>query len=308
MKTFFYLVSMLCVTLLSGKGMAQNEVIPLWPEGKVPNWRENAVEEKSTESQDGILRISGVTVPTLSVYLPQQKDATGAAVMICPGGGYAILAASHEGSDLAKWFNARGIAAFVLKYRLPNEKAMVHQHEVPLMDAMQGIRIIRENAGKWNIIQNRIGVMGFSAGGHLAATLSTHFNKGKGANELSKPNFSILMYPVISFANGMVHGGSRDNLLGTEKSEELIQYYSNELQVDAQTPPAFLVHSMDDKSVPVQNSISYALALKEKGIPAEMHVYPRGGHGYGLRTTGKGSLAGWPQALEEWLRAMNFMK
>jgi acetyl esterase/lipase len=298
----------LSLSALSFQSMAQTEVINLWPDGKIPNFKTSSVEEKSVTDASGILRISGVTVPTIAAYIAPKETATGAAVMICPGGGYGILAASHEGSDFAKWFNDRGISAFVLKYRLPNEKAMTHQHEVPLMDAMQGMKLIRQNAAKWNIDLNKIGVMGFSAGGHLAATLSTHYNMGEKASNEAKPDFSILLYPVISLQPSIAHGGSRDNLLGPEKSEELIKYYSNELQVSDQTPPAFLVHAMDDTGVPVENSIQYYLALKNKKIPAEMHLYPKGGHGYGMRTEGKGSLANWPAAMEGWLKSLGYMK
>ncbi|WAC10198.1 alpha/beta hydrolase [Dyadobacter pollutisoli] len=298
----------LSLSALSYQSMAQTEVINLWPDGKIPNFKSSSVEEKSVTDASGILRISGVTVPTIAAYIAPKETATGAAVMICPGGGYGILAASHEGSDFAKWFNDRGISAFVLKYRLPNEKAMTHQHEVPLMDAMQGMKLIRQNAAKWNIDLNKIGVMGFSAGGHLAATLSTHYNMGEKASKDAKPDFSILLYPVISLQPSIAHGGSRDNLLGPDKSEELIKYYSNELQVSDQTPPAFLVHAMDDTGVPVENSIQYYLALKNKKIPAEMHLYPKGGHGYGMRTEGKGSLANWPAAMEGWLKSLGYMK
>ncbi|MCE6992974.1 alpha/beta hydrolase [Dyadobacter sp. CY323] len=304
-STAFAVLSLCAVSLQS---MAQTETLNLWPEGKVPNSKSNSIQEKSETDASGILRISGVTVPTLAVYPAPKEKATGAAVMICPGGGYGILAASHEGSDFAKWFNDRGISAFVLKYRLPKETAMEHQHEVPLMDAMQGMKMIRQGAAKWNIDVNKIGIMGFSAGGHLAATLSTHYNMGPKASQDAKANFSILLYPVISFTPALAHGGSRDNLLGPEKSEELIKYYSNELQVSDQTPPAFLVHAMDDTGVPVENSIEYYLALKKKKIPAEMHLYPKGGHGYGMRTEGKGSLAGWPAAMEGWLKGMGYMK
>ncbi|MEO6283100.1 MAG: alpha/beta hydrolase [Dyadobacter sp.] len=298
----------LSLSALSYQSMAQTEVINLWPDGKIPNFKTSSVEEKSVTDASGILRISGVTVPTIAAYIAPKETATGAAVMICPGGGYGILAASHEGSDFAKWFNDRGISAFVLKYRLPNEKAMTHQHEVPLLDAMQGMKLIRQNATKWNIDLNKIGVMGFSAGGHLAATLSTHYNMGEKASKDAKPDFSILLYPVISLQPSIAHGGSRDNLLGPEKSDELIKYYSNELQVSEQTPPAFLVHAMDDTGVPVENSIQYYLALKNKKIPAEMHLYPKGGHGYGMRTEGKGSLANWPAAMEGWLKSLGYMK
>jgi acetyl esterase/lipase len=296
------------LSALSLQSMAQNEVLPLWPEGKVPNAKTNTVEEKSVTAADGILRISGVTVPTITAFIVPKEKATGAAVMICPGGGYGILAASHEGSDLAKWFNERGISAFVLKYRLPDAKAMTHQHEVPLMDAMQGMKLIRQSSRKWNIDTDKIGVMGFSAGGHLAATLSTHYNLGTQASDDAKPNFSILLYPVISLSPELAHGGSRDNLLGPDKSEELIKYYSNELQVSAKTPIAFLVHAMDDGAVPVENSIAYYLALKKFKTPAEMHLYPNGGHGFGLRTEGKGSLVNWPAAMEGWLKANGWTK
>jgi acetyl esterase/lipase len=298
----------LSLSALSLQSMAQTETINLWPDGKVPSSKSNTIEEKSVTDASGILRISGVTVPSFTAYIAPKEKATGAAVMICPGGGYGILAASHEGSDFAKWFNERGISAFVLKYRLPNEKAMTHQHEVPLMDAMQAMKLVRQNAGKWNIDVNKIGIMGFSAGGHLAATLSTHYNLGKEASEEAKPNFSILVYPVISFQPGISHGGSRDALLGPDKSEELIKYYSNELQVSDKTPPALLIHAMDDPAVPVENSIEYYLALKKHKISGEMHLYPIGGHGYGFRTEGKGSLANWPVAMEGWLKAMGYMK
>jgi len=308
MKKISAILISLGLSAISLQSMAQTETINLWPEGKVPNFKTSTIEEKSVTDEKGILRISGVTVPTITAYIVPKEKATGAAVMICPGGGYGILAASHEGSDFAKWFNERGISAFVLKYRLPNEKAMTHQHEVPLMDAMQAMKLIRQSAEKWNIDKNKIGVMGFSAGGHLAATISTHYNLGEKASEDSKPNFSILLYPVISFMPNISHGGSRDNLLGAEKSDELIKYYSNELQVSAKTPPAFLVHAEDDGSVPVENSIEYYLALKRLKISAEMHLYPMGGHGYGFRTEGKGSLVNWPAAMEGWLKAMGYTK
>ncbi|GAA4434818.1 alpha/beta hydrolase [Ravibacter arvi] len=297
------------ITLFMMTGaMAQSQVIPLWPEGQIPNAIRNDIVEKSETDDKGILRISGVTVPTMTVFLPEKSKATGAAVLICPGGGYGILAASHEGSDLARWFNERGIAGVVLKYRLPNAKAMVRQHEVPLTDAMQAMKLIRKNAGEWRIDPDKIGVMGFSAGGHLAATLSTHYHRGEKASEGAKPNFSILMYPVITFSQLNTHIGSRKNLLGPDSSAALVTYYSNELQVDEKTPPAFLVHSEDDKAVPIENSIGYYLALKKYKIPAEAHFYPEGGHGYGLRTDGKGSLAGWPQALENWLKSRGYQK
>lgn len=287
--------------------MAQNHVLPLWPEGQVPGFIASDVEEKSNTDASGILRISGVTVPKMEVYLPEKSKATGAAVLICPGGGYAILAASHEGKDLAQWFNERGIAGVVLKYRLPNAKAMQPAHEMPLRDAMQAMQLIRKNAAQWSIDPDKIGVMGFSAGGHLASTLSTHYHRGEHGSEQAKPNFSILIYPVITFSDINTHIGSRKNLLGQDSSAHWVNYYSNELWVDEKTPPAFLVHSMNDKGVPIENSIQYYLALKKYNIPAEAHFYPDGGHGYGLRTAGKGSLVGWPAAMENWLKSMGYI-
>ncbi len=293
---FFYLMSLTLSTV------AAQEVLPLWPADAIPNAiASTTLTEQSTTSADGILRISNVSVPTLAVYLPPATKATGAAVMICPGGGYSILAASHEGSDVAHWLNEMGIAAFVLKYRLPNEQIMVRPYEVPLLDARQGMTLIRQNASRYGVDPNRIGVMGFSAGGHLASTLSTHPESDMAKSALSKPNFAILMYPVISFTGDKIHAGSRDKLLGTAKSPELIRQYSNELQVTAQTPPTLLVHAADDNAVPVENSLNYFLALKQAKVPAEMHVYPNGGHGFGLRVANKGSLAAWPEAAQQWL-------
>ncbi|WP_461042153.1 alpha/beta hydrolase [Spirosoma harenae] len=302
------LFSMLFVASLPQIALSQ-EVIKLWPDDAIPNAIAGAkITEKSETDANGILRISNVSVPTLTAYLPDKAKMTGAAVMICPGGGYGILAASHEGSDIAKWFNELGVAAFVLKYRLPNPDIMTNQQEVPLMDAMQGMTLIRQNASRYGIDPAKIGVMGFSAGGHLAATLSTHYHQGPKASEIAKPNFSILMYPVITFGE-KAHAGSRDKLLGKlNTSPEMVAYYSNELQVTNQTPPAFLVHSEDDKAVPVENSINYYLACLKNSVPAEMHLYPAGGHGYGMRTAKFGSLNTWPDACKAWLIGLGLTK
>ncbi|WP_420147177.1 alpha/beta hydrolase [Spirosoma sp.] len=299
MRPFF--AAILLVTMLPQISLSQ-EIVKLWPDNAIPNSLSGTqITEKSETDANGILRISNVTVPTITVYLPAKEKANGAAVMICPGGGYGILAASHEGSDVAKWFNEMGVAAFVLKYRLPNPDIMSNQHEVPLIDAMQAMKLVRQNAAKYNISPDKIGVMGFSAGGHLASTLATHYNRGPQANEMAKPNFAILLYPVVTFGD-KAHAGSRDKLLGKlNTSSEMISYYSNELQVTNQTPPTFLVHSEDDKAVPVENSINYYLACLKNGVPAEMHLYPTGGHGYGMRTAKFGSLNTWPEACKAWL-------
>lgn len=308
MRSLVVNIGMLFATVLPQIALSQ-EVIPLWPDGAIPNTISGVqLAEKSETDANGILRISNVSVPIITAYLPPNDKATGTAVMICPGGGYSILAASHEGSDVARWFNSIGVAAFVLKYRLPNPEIMTNQQEVPLMDAMQGMTLIRQNANRYGINPDKIGVMGFSAGGHLAATLATHYHRGAQANQMAKPNFAILLYPVITFGE-KAHAGSRDKLLGKlNTSAEMVAYYSNELQVTNQTPPTFLVHSEDDKGVPVENSINYYLACLKNGVPAEMHLYPTGGHGYGLRTTKFGSLNTWPDACKAWLMALTTTK
>jgi len=294
------------MTTVLGSVAHSQEVLKLWPDGAIPNALPNVSITEKAETTDGILRISNVSVPTLTAYLPPKGKATGAAVMVCPGGGYSILAAGHEGEDIARWFNQMGITAFVLKYRLPDPKIMTNQHEVPLMDALQGLTLIRQQASRYGIDPAKIGIMGFSAGGHLASTVSTHYHRppASARPDAARPNFAILLYPVITFGE-KAHTGSRDKLLGTlNKSPELIADFSNELQVSAQTPPTFLVHSEDDKGVPVENSILYYLACLKHNVPAEMHLYPKGGHGYGLRTQKFGSLNSWPSACQAWLTAM----
>ena len=309
--TLFSLLRPFLPALLPIALMAQTsstpEVLPLWPAGQVPNALASVQSTTITEqskTEGGILRISDVLTPTLTVY-PAKKPASGnvpgAAVMICPGGGYSILAAEHEGSDIARWFADRGITAFMLKYRLPDNRLQSNPHEVPLLDAMQGMRLVRQQATRFGVDPNRVGIMGFSAGGHLAATLATHYDKGPAADPQAKPNFAVLMYPVITFGE-KAHGGSRDKLLGTlAKDPTWLDYYSNEKQVSTTTPPTFLVHSMDDKAVPVENSIAYYQACLRQNVPAEMHLYPTGGHGFALRTKPGESVGQWPAALDAWL-------
>ena len=283
--------------------VAQNQILPLW-QGDPPNYRETG--EVTIWDTADIVRVRNVQKPDIAVFLPSKKNATGEAVVICPGGGYGILAYDWEGSDIARWLNSRGIAAFVLKYRLPGSKSNVVPHKSPLMDAQRAMRIVRSNAAVWNIDPGKIGIMGFSAGGHLASTLSTHYDAGDSFNpdpveQVScKPDFSVLVYPVISFTEDFQHSGSRINLLGEDADEELVKYYSNELQVTADTPPAILIHSDDDKGVPVENSIAYYKALRANKVSSELHIYPYGGHGYSL-AIGKGHLATWPDRVIEWI-------
>jgi len=291
MKSIFALLFLLSTTHTFSQSMKIN----LWPEGNIPLSIKNNLQEQAISTD--IVRIGKVQVPQIEVYLPNKRSVTGQAVIICPGGGYSILAYDWEGTDVAKLLNAHGIAAIVLKYRLPDSLSSTAPDQVPLMDAKQAMRIVREKAASWNINPNKIGVMGFSAGGHLASTLSTHFE------EETKPNFSILIYPVISMDKSIAHMGSRNNLIGKQPSEEMAKLYSNELQVTANTPPTFLIHATDDQSVPVENSLLYYQALKKNKVPTEMHIYPAGGHGFGL-ANGNRSLESWPVLLIEWMKGL----
>ena len=234
--------------------------------------------------------IPGEEIPeaTLTIY-PASKP-NGQAIIACPGGGYAGVAATHEGHDMAAWFNAQGITYAVLYYRMPYGK-----HEIPLSDAQRAIRFMRKHADRWSIRQ--LGIMGSSAGGHLASTAATHFTAE------TRPDFQILFYPVVTM-NENTHQGSKDNLLGKNPSSDLIKLYSNEAQVTEQTPPAFIMHSSDDTVVPVDNSINYYMAMVKKGVSASMHLYPIGGHGwgYGDNFTYKRQ---WQEELEKWLREIN---
>ena len=263
---------------------AQQKIeLSVWPEG-APNT--NGITEDETEKRTN--RPTNVTTPTLTVYVAKQPN--GKAIVACPGGGYVHLAMDHEGHDMAAWFNAQGITYAVLKYRMPNE-----HHEVPLSDALQAIRILREHSDEWHI--KNIGIMGSSAGGHLASTAATHYT------EDSRPDFQILFYPVISMDLSICHKGSRERLIGKNPTEELITLYSNELQVNQQTPPAFIMHSSDDRTVPVENSIRYYQALVKNKVHASLHCYPVGGHGWGYNDSFKYKRQ-WTDELEKWLREL----
>jgi acetyl esterase/lipase len=241
--------------------------------------------------------------------MPARDKANGTAVIICPGGGYVHLAIDHEGYEVARKLNEMGIVAIVLKYRLPSDSTMIDKTIGPLQDAQEAIKLVRENAAAWGVNPNRIGIMGFSAGGHLASTAGTHFTKAVIENKAGtslRPDFMILGYPVISFSDSIGHRGSRDNLIGHHPSEELIKEYSNELQVTPQTPPTFLVQAGDDKTVNVENSIHFYEALLRNGVPAEMHLYPHGGHGFGLHNPTTNDQ--WIERLQNWLDANGWLK
>jgi acetyl esterase/lipase len=290
---------------LAGPVAAQQDSLYLWP-GAVPYDLPGEQPETVTHSKNpDTYLVRNVQKPLLKVFLPPPGKANGASIIICPGGGYWLLAVGHEGDDFARWFAQQGVTAFVLKYRLPNERLVdpAHMEIVPLLDAQQAVRLVRRQAARWQLRPDRIGIMGFSAGGHLAATVGTQFRRVVGgvADTTSvRPDLMVLVYPVISFRDNYGHLGSRDNLLGKDPSTELIDLYSNELQVTPQVPPTFLLHTADDP-VKVQNSVNFFLALQKHKVPAELHVYEKGGHGYGL-AAGKPGLDSWPDRLRAWLR------
>lgn len=260
------------------------ETILLYP-NKIPNSKPTTNKEKLEVRDNGMEIISEISIPSLAVYIPAKPSSMRTAVIICPGGGYQINAMKHEGTDVAKKFNEWGITAFVLKYRIPNEETMVDKSIGPLQDAQQSILFVRENASKWNIDPNKIGLMGFSAGGHLAATAATHFKRPVIANTKNtslRPDFLVLGYPVISFTDTIGHVGSRNNLLGKNPSSEKILDYSNEYQVTSETPMTFIVHAGDDKAVLPANSLAFYESLLKNNVPAELHLYEKGGHGFGL--------------------------
>lgn len=266
--------------------------------GKIPNFKKCEIKETFTS---GMFR--NVTTPTLEIYLPDKDKATGTAVIICPGGGYSVVVYQGEGISTAKEFAKNGIAAFVLKYRLPDDSIMEDKKNGPLQDAQQAIKVVRENAAKWSVDPNKIGIMGFSAGGHLASTEATHFKSAlieNGNSTSLRPDFQILVYPVISMQDKLTHTGSRSQLLGNNPSKETVDLFSNELQVDETTPPAYITHAADDKTVDVDNSINYFESLRRHNISVEMHIYPKGGHGFVF------GHQGWMDPLFKWLADSKF--
>jgi acetyl esterase/lipase len=251
--------------------------------GKIPNSIQSQEKEEIVYNPEVDTLIYKVSNPTLTVYLPSKEKASGAAVIICPGGGYHVLLINREGRNIAREFNKRGVAAFVLKYRLPENKIMPDKSIGPLQDAQRAIQIIRQRAGEWYVDPNMIGIMGFSAGGHLAATAGTHFDKAVIDNPKGtslRPDFMILIYPVISFMDSVGHIGSREFLLGKSPTEREIRFFSNEYQVTKSTPPAFLTLAGDDTVVPIANSLLFYNALKKNSVPAELHLYSAGEHGF----------------------------
>jgi acetyl esterase/lipase len=280
---------------------AEAQDMPLY-EGDVPNNKAGIENAEKITFGGGIFRISDVSKPALTRFNPLKPN--GQSVIICPGGGYGILAASHEGTEVAKALNELGVTAFVLKYRIPSDKSNVDRSLAPLQDAQQAIRMVRKNAAKWGLKTDKIGIMGFSAGGHLAATATTLFalkaDPSVSDTTSVRPDFSILVYPVVSFVEEITHKGSRNNLIGEKPTAEKTQQFSNEMQVTAQTPPTFLVHAADDGAVPVENSIRFYQACIKNKVPVEMHLYPKGGHGFGMNN--KTTEDKWMDRLANWLK------
>jgi acetyl esterase/lipase len=299
-------LSLTLALLFSITTLMAQDTFPLYAD-KIPNSKPTANEEFS-EQRDGPTFLRKISIPTIQYFPAPEKIATGAAVIIFPGGGYRGNAIRHEGIDVAKRFNEMGVTAFVVKYRLPDDATMVNKEIGPLQDAQQAIKIVREKAAQYKIDVNRIGIMGFSAGGHLASTLGTHFKDAKISNEKNtslRPDFMILVYPVISFQDDICHKGSRENLIGKQPSKENIALYSNELQVTAETPPTFLIHASDDDVVAPANSIKFYENLIQHNVKAELHVYQAGGHGFGLHN--KTTPDDWFGRCKSWLESNRWL-
>jgi acetyl esterase/lipase len=283
------------------------EIVPLYS-GEIPGAKTTPADyvENTDVRANGSLSVTKVSVPTFTVFEAPKNIATGTAVIICPGGGYSGLAFSHEGTDVAKRFNAIGVTAFVLKYRLPSDQIMVDKTYGPLQDAQQAIYLIRKDAKKYGIKANKIGIMGFSAGGHFASTLVTHYNDLKIADPEKidlRPNFAALIYPVISFEES-VHTGTMKNLLGPNPPDNLKHYFSANKNVTKKTPPTFFVHAKDDKTVPFENSVLMNEALKQNKVDTDIYLYEKGGHGFGL--INKTSDVDWFNLLADWMKKEKF--
>ena len=277
-------------------------------EGPVPNALPCNKEEVVSKNATGKIVIANVTSPTVMVFNPVKQDANKTAIIVCPGGGYARLASGHEGSEVAEAFNKIGVTVFVLKYRLPFDSCMTNKEIVPLQDLQQTIKLVRDRAAGFDINPAMLGVIGFSAGGHLVSTGITKFSESyieNTSNTSLRPDFAILGYPVISMDSAICHKGSRDNLLGKKAAAAKLNLFSSDRQVTAQTPPTFLVHASDDKSVPVENSIRFYQALIKNKVNAEIHIYQNGGHGFGLHNAT--TTDAWFERATTWMRVNKFI-
>ncbi len=283
------------------KSMAQLS-IPLYE--NIPNNLPDVANKESNATSGGVTRYSKISVPTITPYLSSKPN--GKAVIICPGGGYSILAMNIEGNAVAKELNEMGVNAFVLKYRLPDDEINIDKSLAPLQDVQEAIRFVRKNAKKYKIDEQKIGIFGSSAGGHLAASASVHYEFKADINNKDntscKPNFTILLYPVISGDSSIAHMGSRNNLIGKTPTIDKINFFSNELHVNENTPPSFLIHASDDAAVSAENSLRYYQACLKNKVLAEMHIYPKGGHGFGLNN--KTTKDKWIDRLRNWLNTL----
>ncbi len=289
MKKGFF--TALCITLFSGFVFSQEKIM-LYPNGSSESNELKA--DESWRDKDFLMDISE---PRMYAYPASKENNCGTAVLICPGGGYGGVSVIKEGEEIARWFNELGVSAFVLYYRMPNGHP-----EIPLKDAQKALSIIRIRAGEWKINKKKIGIMGFSAGGHLASTVGTHFK-----TKAERPAFMILGYPVVTMEKSLTHGGSRTNLLGKNPSEELVKLYSNELQVTKKTPPTFMFHAKNDGTVPIANSENLMKSFQANKVPAKLVIYNKGGHGFGMSKKGIDS-DNWPKELEKWLKVRRLIK
>ena len=277
-------------------------------EGPVPNALPCNKEEVVSKNATGKIVIANVTSPTITVFNPVKQDVNKTAIIVCPGGGYARLASGHEGNEVAEAFNKIGVTVFVLKYRLPFDSCMTNKEIVPLQDLQQTIKLVRDRAAGFDINPSMLGVIGFSAGGHLVSTGITKFAESyieNTSNTSLRPDFAILGYPVISMDSAICHKGSRDNLLGKKATAAKLNLFSSEMQVTAETPPTFIVHASDDKSVPVENSIRFYRALLKNNVKTEMHIYQNGGHGFGLNNATTSDA--WFERAAAWMRVNKFI-
>jgi acetyl esterase/lipase len=287
MRTMIFTLTLMSVAAIT---FAQEKPIPLYASG-VPNAKLTPVTYIEKNDKEWV---TSVSLPTFTPYLPEKGTANGTAIVIFPGGGYGGLSMENEGSRVAKAFNQFGVTAFVVKYRLPSDDIMVDKTIGPLQDAQQAVLMVRKHAAEWGINPNKIGIIGFSAGGHLASTEGTHFNKLVIENKDNisvRPDFMVLLYPVITFGQ-WAHVGSRENLIGKTPSSDLLALYSNEKQITPNTPPTLLIHAGDDRSVPVQNSLMFYDELLKNKVKAELHVFQEGGHGFGLNN---------PKSKDKWI-------
>ncbi|MFO0801371.1 MAG: alpha/beta hydrolase [Gemmataceae bacterium] len=290
---------LLLATLMPAQPQTNPPILPLW-EGKAPHAVGDSLADK----------------PHVTVFRPAAGKANGTAVVICPGGGYGFLADDHEGKQAAEFMNTLGVTAFVLKYRIVTKDRPGPLHPAPLEDAQRAIRLVRSKAADYEVNPGRVGIWGFSAGGHLASSAATHFDTGKKGDSVDgvscRPDFAILAYPVISMETGVTHGGSRNNLLGSNPDAKLVEYMSNDRQVTKNTPPTFIFHTSEDKSVLAENPVRFYLACKAAGVPCELHIYEKGRHGVGLGrdpkwTGGEPSVATWPDRLADWMRSRGLL-